>query len=557
MIKVQPFINLLLSVTFMSGCFPIATPIPATAIPTLLPPTETAVAASAIPTSTATATEVPPTPTELPPTETATPPPAGYPPPLGEHAVFTYLFYWYDTQTGAHLGPHAASTSVVPLTDEPPDNPPITWRGTEWFRRQIEDMVYAGIDVMLPVYWTGKGELKWSRPGIENLAKALEEERLAGVTPPAVAMFFDTNSIGKKDLTVQSNQEKVYEDISFFYKTIPLIYWARTSDLRPIIWFWIAKPLGDYDSSFFQTITRKFQEEFGETPYLVVGNDFPQNYSSGTTLIGYDALYKWNGSYPNQTTDKIASISPGLDTRFILSRSVTKLIDRRNGDFYREGWIRAIECHTPWVVVETWNEFHEGTDIAESKQFGRHYLDITHELSRYFKAGGIPTSSIFSTKYKKAASVSINLSKKIVEKGLSISKPGEDGKYQTVTEDGKTGRRMNYTGDSGFLYFHVDNGFYYNQPQEISITVTYFDQGTTPIYLEYDTAGCTSNGTTRVPYKHFTLALRRNSMKWKTVTAVVKDATFMGHQNNGADFSLAVFSDEPALINKVVITKAK
>jgi hypothetical protein len=36
--------------------------------------------------------------------------------------------------------------------------------------------------------------------------------------------------------------------------------------------------------------------------------------------------------------------------------------------------------------LETWNEFHEASDIADSTQYGRTYIDLTRRLISQFKA---------------------------------------------------------------------------------------------------------------------------------------------------------------------------
>ena len=197
------------------------------------------------------------TPTAV-PTKTVepTPIPANYPEPLGERAIFTYYFYWYDSQTGEHLGPHAPARDADPLTDEPVPFPATTWRGTEWHRKQIEDMIYAGIDVILPVYWGNRSTDWWSRPGVTNLGKALEEVRLLGNPPPAVAMFYDTNALLNEPINLLTDIGKsiVYSDIKFFFTAIPREYWALTETNRPMIWFYDSSPFGEINESFLDYI---------------------------------------------------------------------------------------------------------------------------------------------------------------------------------------------------------------------------------------------------------------------------------------------------------------
>ena len=39
------------------------------------------------------------------------------------------------------------------------------------------------------------------------------------------------------------------------------------------------------------------------------------------------------------------------------------------------------------MAVETWNEFSEGSDIAETVEFGRMYINLTRAYADAFHAG--------------------------------------------------------------------------------------------------------------------------------------------------------------------------
>lgn len=65
---------------------------------------------------------------------------------------------------------------------------------------------------------------------------------------------------------------------------------------------------------------------------------------------------------------------------------------------------------------------------------------------------------------------------------------------------------------ASYLYFHVDNGFYFNQTQPISLQVTYFDEGYEPVGIEYDTAQCGSEFNAGKMYRRIDLARRGNTM---------------------------------------------
>jgi hypothetical protein len=126
--------------------------------------------------------------------------------------------------------------------------------------------------------------------------------------------------------------------------------------------------------------------------------------------------------------------------------------------------------------------------------------------------------------------------------GLHLALSGGDGSYQSVNVAGLSAiQTISMTPEIGYsyLYFLVDDTFYFNSHQDISITVTYFDEGNEPIYLQYDTAGPASPLNLNQVYKSVLLALRHNSQTWQTVTVRILDAAFANHQNKDADFRLA------------------
>jgi glycoprotein endo-alpha-1,2-mannosidase len=58
--------------------------------------------------------------------------------------------------------------------------------------------------------------------------------------------------------------------------------------------------------------------------------------------------------------------------------------DRYDGQTYRGLWEDAIKTRPDWVLISSWNEWLEGTEIEPSLQFSEKYLQITAEYSRRF-----------------------------------------------------------------------------------------------------------------------------------------------------------------------------
>ena len=87
----------------------------------------------------------------------------------------------------------------------------------------------------------------------------------------------------------------------------------------------------------------------------------------------------------------VASLCPGYDHHAVPGRDHL-VVDRRGGNFYRENWDASLSKATAdratILMVETWNKLHEGTNICDSVEYGRQYVEMTAEFEARFKASG-------------------------------------------------------------------------------------------------------------------------------------------------------------------------
>ena len=82
---------------------------------------------------------------------------------------------------------------------------------------------------------------------------------------------------------------------------------------------------------------------------------------------------------------KISAITviPGYDDTKI--RKPGLAVKRYDGELYRAQWEEAIKANPHWVLITSFNEWHEGSEIEPSLQYGRRYLDLTAEYVKSFK----------------------------------------------------------------------------------------------------------------------------------------------------------------------------
>jgi len=80
------------------------------------------------------------------------------------------------------------------------------------------------------------------------------------------------------------------------------------------------------------------------------------------------------------------TVIPGYDDTRI--RKPGLCVERMDGASYRAQWEAAIDADPHWVLITSWNEWHEGSDIEPSVEYGDAYLKLTAEFTARFKAKG-------------------------------------------------------------------------------------------------------------------------------------------------------------------------
>lgn len=83
-----------------------------------------------------------------------------------------------------------------------------------------------------------------------------------------------------------------------------------------------------------------------------------------------------------------ATVIPGFDDTRVPGRSPPRpTVARAGGATYRALWDAAIRHDADWVVVTSFNEWHEGSEIEPSREYGDRYLRLTAAAARRFLTG--------------------------------------------------------------------------------------------------------------------------------------------------------------------------
>ena len=90
----------------------------------------------------------------------------------------------------------------------------------------------------------------------------------------------------------------------------------------------------------------------------------------------------------------VASVTPGFDDSHLVDRKTPRIVDRANGSVYDDQWSKAIDTGADWIVVTSWNEWWENTEIEPGARFGTAYLDRTRFWTAAFKTPPEPAPGV-------------------------------------------------------------------------------------------------------------------------------------------------------------------
>ena len=435
--------------------------------------------------------------------------------------VAAYYFYWYDIYNGDHFITPDGSDYI---TNHPPDSYLANYSYTEvsWHRRELLDMMTAQIDIILPVYFGSEVSFYWSKTGLQNLVSATQTLIDEGRTPPKIGMFFDTNALLTQnnfiplDLTTETGKALFYNMIFDFFELVPNSLWA-TIDGRPIVFLYSSEFASAYDQTTFDYLNQNFQSDFGTTPYIVR--------EASWQGVSTDEAFNWGSAlYGPTTTGRVGTLGPGFDNTALANYlgCAISIRDRQCGEFYNSGWEAMMSAGATLVVIETWNELHEATEIAASREHGTTYLSLTAENILRWKA----------TDYGTVDFIWLDFGKKTYQQGLQPAFNFPDGAWLVTMLAGREAAYpdVTTTPTSHFIYLDVNNAFAHATPSDVWVTVEYFDGGTDQWSFQYDSVSD--------PYTPSESVELQNTGQWKRHTFHLTDAYFGGREAGAADLRL-------------------
>jgi hypothetical protein len=405
-------------------------------------------------------------------------------------AAVTYA--WYDAETDERLKNGDGSDA---LTDHFPALKGVSYRRPEWHRKELLDMAAAKIDVALFAWRPGEA---WCAESAKAMVQALEALEKEGKPAPRVAVFVEGTEPAK------AARE--------FHAIVPARFRAFVEG-RPVVGLGPVEGAGAPDLGDAWVIADR-------------------SWKAG------DAVFAWGAARTGPVEgEAVVAVGPGYDDTSVPGRK-TPPRDREKGVFYQRSWCVASRCGARIVVIQTWNNFHEATEICESREHARAYLEATAAFAERFKRGDAVANPVGAwTRAKKAQ---WNLKYEPFEAALRPVAT-EDGPFDIVE---MVGVKMATTKQAGkaewrHLHFAVDDSWIFYEKRSIEVVVEFLDTGKGTFFLQYDSADRAKSGAERhaktAGEEPFT-----GSGEWRKATFSLPDALFGNHQAGGADFRIAV-----------------
>ncbi len=495
----------------------------------------------------------------------------------GRRIVATHYFYWYRWPD-EHFFDDADHRDIG-VRQHFPDDTRVSYLSMDWHLEQFRAMRDAGIDVALCIYWGSPGrydkpDLAFSVRGLPPMVAALDRLAREG-RPIRLGLFYDTSTLlaehaygdasrGNVDLRTDAGRERFYATIRDFYRLVPPRHWACI-DGRPIVQLYSSIFAAGHDPRVLAHVVRRFAEDFhGRRPFVIAG-------PSWSFAEQADANVGWGAALHGPIGDgHVMQIGAGYDDSPVPHRS-TPVRDRLGGAFYEASWLLALSRRPRMVILETWNEMHEGTAICPTLEDGRYYVSLTRKWSDRFHAGRWPTGEDwpptvrpilggthadpadrpFASLPELRWRVGDDLAP--VEQGLRVV-PVADGRFRFVRLEGAacvTTVRTHW--EHRYLYVRVADSYYFDHRGTLRLRFEYLDAGTRPILVQYDSLAGT--GPVDGAYREAPTRIERSDTgRWKTAELPLPQACCANRQNGGADLRFVSPGSELA-IRRIRVSK--
>jgi len=294
--------------------------------------------------------------------------------------------YQADPRLGPAVGPAGPGTAGD-LVNQPMGGigPWMCADRADWHRSELAGLAEAGLDVILPMVAAAPSGRAEPRGGLSALARALQDTRGKGAPTPLVGLYLDLSAAAPEEGGAVDARRAAAGVIEFF-RTMPQEFWVQLEPeqgpgpgrQRLAV---LGPGGGAAQSDLLAEISRAFVSEFpGDRLVWIADVGWRDKGLEGVTayctLGGAGTLeLETNDDYP------VAVISPGYDD----GESLT-VTDRLGAARYETAWTKALGLAPRLIILRSWNDFGNATQVAPSRQYGVRYVDVTRRFVAEWEA---------------------------------------------------------------------------------------------------------------------------------------------------------------------------
>jgi len=306
------------------------------------------------------------------------------------HEVLAFYYTWYgpvgEDGNGRHWKAVKPESHDIADARHYPAQGPYSSAEPAVISRHVEQAQSHGVTGFISSWWgQGTYEDKVVSPLLKLAAKAGFK----------VSVYWETAPGKGKDQVDQAVKDLVfllggYATNKAFLKV----------DGKPVI-FVYGRVIGQVPLNSWPGIIRAARAEAGE--FLLIADGYREELART-----FDGLHEYNpcGAVASKSPDDLrawaaghygdavklarqrgriscVTVIPGYDDTKIRKPGLDA--DRLDGEVYRVLWDEAIKAAPDWVLITSWNEWHEGSEIEPSFEYGNKYLDLTGEYARPFR----------------------------------------------------------------------------------------------------------------------------------------------------------------------------
>ena len=306
--------------------------------------------------------------------------------------VLAFYYSWYRLREVSNHKSHwnKINKNEKEISDSAhyPEGGPYDSTNSEIIEKHMKEAKEAGIDTFI-VSWWGINSYETK----EALSIILDKAQKYDIT---ISLYYEDNDHN----STEDRIEHGLKDLKFIYNEYAKHPAFLKVNGKPVLFIY-KRAIHQMKWKEWAVIINRFKKETNNNFSFMV------DYQSSIASTIFDGLHTYNltsvaqskslNKIKNNLENRYKNINnmavknniistltviPGFDSRKIGGDTH---IARRNGELYSIMWEKALEINPDWIVITSWNEWHEGTEIEPSVEFGDEYLKLTKKYARIFK----------------------------------------------------------------------------------------------------------------------------------------------------------------------------